>query len=123
MAAAAAAGETSGELSSIELDFYSSQTKSCSMAEAKQFWDPVVGQCYNLSCGYLYENRLGTCSFKNITRQNLLCTHKSELKWWEVRYIKNRIMELSNELRMSVRLSPQGNCQRINLAQKVPYAL
>ena len=33
-----------------------------------QFWDPVYQQCYNLSCGFLYQNTIdGDCRYRNIT--------------------------------------------------------
>ena len=33
-----------------------------------QFWDSLMGECYNVSCGFLYENVGGGCVFRNITR-------------------------------------------------------
>ena len=83
----------------LELDFLSlSPLHQCVTDPFVQFWDPLAGNCYNISCGYHFENRNGGCFYRNITRpQNRLCSHKSaittsssgekliQLKWWEVR--------------------------------------
>ena len=36
-----------------------------------QFWDPVYRNCYNLTCGFLYQNIQGTCQYRNITLNKL----------------------------------------------------
>ena len=37
-----------------------------------QFWDPVYRNCYNLTCGFLYQNIQGTCQYRNITLNKLV---------------------------------------------------
>lgn len=73
----------------IELDFLSlSPLHRCRTDPFMQFWDPLAGNCYNISCGYHFQNRDGGCFYRNITRppRQRLCTREIlELKWWEVR--------------------------------------
>ena len=72
----------------LELDFLSlSPVHNCRTDPFMQFWDPLAANCYNISCGYHFENRNGGCFYRNVTR-GLKCSHKSQpksLNWWQVR--------------------------------------
>ena len=48
-----------------------------------QFFDPLLGQCYNVTCGLLYENVAGDCRYRNITKEQFGLNNKSPLRPFE----------------------------------------
>jgi hypothetical protein len=38
---------------------------------SSQFWDSLHSNCYNVTCGFLFENVAGGCVARNITQDQL----------------------------------------------------
>ena len=53
----------------IEIDEYNTEF-ICN--KFSQFWDPIYKGCYNIFCGFLYNNIGGYCEYRNITREHLM---------------------------------------------------
>ena len=48
-------------------DYYDPVEPSPPACGQDQFYDPIYNNCYNIHCGFLYQNVAGRCAFRNIT--------------------------------------------------------
>jgi hypothetical protein len=87
------AGAISTSAASISLSLpFDFTHRSCGQ---HQVWDGLRRACYNISCGFLYDNVAGECIYRNIT-QDLLRNavdkdcYMITLHPWELRRVNER---------------------------------
>jgi hypothetical protein len=67
-------------------------------SDGSQFWDPVKLTCYNVTCGFLYNNVGGRCVFRNISKTLLKESNrecfKISINPWELRRVNPAAEEI-----------------------------